>query len=327
VPLQASEEPVVSVVAPMYNEAGNVERFVVAVDAVLGQQGLSYEIVLVDDGSRDDTWQRICDESVRNPRVRGLSLSRNFGQQNALFAGMHHARGQAVISMDGDLQHPPALIPDLLKAWQEGYQIVTTTRQDSADTGWFKRLTSRWFYKVFSRLSGTSLSFGTSDFRLVDAQARDAMLEMRDTDLFLRGMVSWLGFRTTSIPFEAGSRQAGDTKYTLGRMVRFSMGATLVFSMLPLRMGIWLGFLTTILAFAQIVYVVVSYFQGNTVRGWSTVIVLMSSMFAVTFVLLGVIGVYLGKIFEILKGRQRFIVSRYAGFAERPARRAIRSFE
>lgn len=321
-----AEQPVISVVAPMFNEAGNVGPFVAAVDGVLREQGLGYEILLVDDGSRDETWARIGEESRRNPRVRGVSLSRNFGQQNAIFAGMHHARGEAIISMDGDLQHPPALIPSLIKAWREGAQVVTTVRHDSADTGWFKRKTSSWFYRLFSRLSGTSLSFGASDYRLVDARARDAMLEMRDTDLFLRGIVSWLGFRTTSIPFEADPRHAGDTKYTLGRMLRFSMGATLAFSMLPLRMGIWLGFATTALAFAEIVYVVISYFQGNTVRGWSTVIVLMSLMFAVTFILLGVIGIYLGKIFEILKGRQRFVVNELAGFDE-PAARKIRSLD
>jgi polyisoprenyl-phosphate glycosyltransferase len=264
--------------------------------------------------------------------VRGLSLSRNFGQQNALFAGLHHARGQAIVTMDGDLQHPPALIPKLIAAWQEGHQIVTTTRRDSADTGWWKRATSRWFYRLFARLSGSALTLGASDFRLVDARARDAMLEMRDTDLFLRGIVNWLGFRTSNIPFEAARRHAGDTKYTLGRMLRFSMGAMLAFSMTPLRMGIWLGFATTGLAFAEIVYVVVSFFQGKNVRGWSTVIVLMSLMFAVTFVLLGVIGMYLGKIFEILKGRQRFIVNEFAGFAEKPhtqheSGRVIRSLD
>ena len=300
----------------MYNEAGNVEPFVLAVDSVLRAQGTPYEIILVDDGSQDETWARIRAQAERNPHVRGLSLSRNFGQQSALFAGMHHSRGAAIVTMDGDLQHPPALIPTLLRLWREGNPIVTTTRRDSADTGWIKRVTSRWFYRLFSRISGTPLSLGSSDFRLIDAKVRDAMLQMRDTDLFLRGLVGWMGFQTVSVPFEADPRALGSTKYTLRKMLRFSLGATVSFSMMPLRMGIWLGFLTTGLAFAEIVYVVVSFFQGKTVRGWSTVIVLMSLMFAVTFVLLGTIGIYLGKIFEILKGRQRFIVSQMAGFSD-----------
>jgi dolichol-phosphate mannosyltransferase len=229
--------------------------------------------------------------------------------------------------MDGDLQHPPALIPALIKSWREGHQVVTTVRRDSADAGWFKRATSRWFYRAFSRMSGTSLSLGASDFRLVDARVRDAILEMRDTDLFLRGIVSWLGFSSASVPFEADPRHAGNTKYTLARMLRFSVGAMTSFSMMPLRLGIWLGFATTLMAFVSVIYVVVSYYQGNTVRGWATVVVLMSLMFAVTFVLLGVIGLYLGKIFEILKGRQRFIVNEFAGFEERQTRRAVRSLE
>ena len=320
-----SEQPVVSVVAPMYNEGGNVERFVSSVGAVMRAHGTNYEIVLVDDGSRDDTWHRICEEARRSSSVRGLSLSRNFGHQNALFAGLHHARGHAIITMDGDLQHPPEVIPDLLAAWQKGFQIVTTVRQDSSDTGWFKRLTSRWFYYLFSWLSGVSLSMGASDFRLIDAKVLDAMLEMRDTDIFLRGIVSWLGFRTTSVPFEASRRHAGGTKYTLARMLRFSTGAMLSFSMMPLRMGIWLGLLTSLLAFSQIVYATIHYFRGNTVPGWATVIVLMSLMFSVAFVLLGAIGLYLGKIFEILKGRQRFIVSDYAGFGDRASTRRVGS--
>jgi polyisoprenyl-phosphate glycosyltransferase len=310
------EPPVVSVVTPMYNEGANVERFVSAVDAVLQAEGVRFEIILVDDGSDDDTWQRIEGQARQNPRVRGLSLSRNFGQQNSLFAGLHHARGQAIISMDGDLQHPPSALPGLIKAWRAGHQVVTTTRRDSADTSWLKKVTSRWFYRLFSRLSGTHLPHGSSDFRLIDARVRDAILSMRDTDLFLRGMVGWLGFSNTTIAYEADARGAGDTKYNFPRMFRFSLGAIFAFSLTPLRMGIWLGFLTTGLALLEIVYAVVSFFQGKTVRGWSTVIVLMSLMFAVTFILLGVIGIYLGKIFEILKGRHRFIVSRHVGFGD-----------
>lgn len=300
----------------MFNEEGNVEPFAAAVEAVLRELRISYELVLVDDGSRDGTWQRICEVARNSPHVRGLCLSRNFGHQNALFAGLHHARGQAIISMDGDLQHPPALLPELIDAWRSGYQVVTTLRQDSADTGWFKRLSSRWFYRVFSRLTNVQLSPGASDFRLLDARAQAAMLEMRDVDLFLRGIVSWLGFRSTTIPFQAEQRNAGTSKYTLRKMVRFSTGAMLSFSMLPLKAGIWLGFLTAIAAFVGIVLVVIDYFRGNTVPGWASVMVLMSMMFAVSFVLLGTIGLYVGKIYEIVKGRQHFIIGQYTGFDE-----------
>jgi glycosyltransferase involved in cell wall biosynthesis len=306
----------------MFNEEGNVEPFVAAVEAVMREHRLSYELVLVDDGSRDATWQRICEASRQRPEVRGLCLSRNFGHQNALFAGLHHTRGQAIVSMDGDLQHPPSLIPELVDAWRSGYQVVTTVRQDSADAGWFKRLSSRWFYRVFSRLTNVKLGPGASDFRLLDAKAQAALLEMRDVDLFLRGLVSWLGFRTLSIPFQADQRNAGVSKYSLRKMVRFSTGAMLSFSMLPLKAGIWLGFLTSILSFIGIILVVIDYFQGNTVRGWASVMVLMSMMFGVSFVLLGTIGLYLGKIYEVVKGRPLFIVGQTAGFDEAAVVRA-----
>jgi len=303
----------------MFNEEGNVAPFVAAVVRVMREQGVAHEIVLVDDGSHDATWQRICEQAQLEPHVRGLSLSRNFGHQNALFAGMSHARGQAIITMDGDLQHPPAVIPELLQLWRDGYQVVTTTRDDSPDTGWFKRLASRWFYRTFSRLTGVPLSRGASDFRLVDARTRDAIVDMRDSDIFLRGIVSWLGFRSANVRFQADPRHSGNTKYSLKRMLRLSAGAMVSFSMLPLRMGIWLGLLTSLLAFVQIGYAVIHFFRGNTVPGWASVMVLMSLMFSVAFVLLGSIGLYLGKIYEILKGRQRFVVAQLAGFADTKA--------
>lgn len=321
---EGRDEPLVSVVAPMYNEEGNVERFVGAIDEALGGQGVRYELVLVDDGSRDATWARIGEQARQNPNVRGLSLSRNFGHQNALFAGLHHVRGQAVVSMDGDLQHPPKVILELLERWQQGYQVVTTAREDSADTSLFKRLSSRWFYGVFSRLTGVPVSPGSSDFRLLDADVIDAMLEMRDADLFLRGMVSWLGFRAISVPYRAEPRHSGQTKYTLAKMLRFSAGAMIAFSTTPLKLGIWLGFVTSALAFVEVGYILVQYFRGNVVPGWASLMTFMSLMFGVLFILLGIIGLYLGKVYEVLKKRQHFVVARRAGFGDAPARGALR---
>lgn len=309
----ADRGPLVSVVAPMFDEEGNVEPFVQEVERVMGEQQLSYELLLVDDGSGDRTWQRIREQAERNPQVRGLSLSRNFGHQNALFAGLSHARGQAIVSMDGDLQHPPAVIPELLAAWRAGHQVVTTDRKDSPDTGLFKRVTSRWFYRVFSRLSGVPISAGASDFRLLDARVLAAMLEMRDADLFLRGMVSWLGFRATSVPYQAQPRRSGKSSYTLGKMLRFSAGALLAFSLTPLRLGIWLGFFMSALAFVEIVYIFSQYFSGNTVPGWASVMTFMSLMFGILFILLGIVGLYIGKIYEVLKGRRHFVIADRVG--------------
>ena len=312
----SGKRPTVSVVAPMFNEADNVGPFVAAVVAALSD--VSYEVVLVDDGSVDETWTRIDDCCGENRCVRGVRLSRNFGHQNALFAGMSMAKGRAVVTMDGDLQHPPSVIPEMLAAWHDGSSIVYTERRDSADASFFKRLTSRWFYAVFSWLSGVRLRPGSSDFRLVDERVLNAMLGMGDRDLFLRGVVSWLGFPSTTIPFQAARRHAGKTKFGFGRMLRFSMDALLGFSTLPLRLGVWIGFFTALLAFAEICYIVVQYLRNLTVPGWASVMTLMSLLFAVLFVLIGIIGAYIARIYEILKTRPRFVVAERSGFASDP---------
>src|SRR5690606_35096955 len=198
-----------SVVSPMFNEETNVQPFVRAVSDVLDPAGIDYEIILVDDGSRDGTWLAILEATKQSPRVRGLSLSRNFGHQGALLAGMCHARGRAVVTMDGDLQHPPALIPELVSAWRDGYKVVNTRRSDSTDTSWFKRASSRWFYRFFSRVSGVTMEAGASDFRLLDRMPLSALVNMGDADLFVRGIVSWLGFKTKTIPYQAQPRLSG----------------------------------------------------------------------------------------------------------------------
>lgn len=306
-----------SVVAPLYNEETNVGPFTEAVRKALDELGTSYEIILVSDGSRDGTWTAIQSEAKAHGAVRGLCLSRNFGHQGALFAGLKHARGQAVVSMDGDLQHPPSAIAEMYARWRDGYQVVNTRRADSADTSGFKRATSRGFYRVFSKLSGVQMDAGSSDFRLLDRTALDALTAMEDTDLFIRGLVNWLGFRTTTVPYRAAPRFSGTPKIDLKRMLRFAAGALLSFSALPLRLGIWIGFLTSLLAFAEICYIVVQYFLGHTVPGWASVMTIMSFMFGILFVLIGIVGTYLGKIYEILKGRPRFVVGDKIGFDER----------
>jgi polyisoprenyl-phosphate glycosyltransferase len=306
--------PEISVVAPLFNERGNVEPLAAALAAALGAASIDYELVLVDDGSSDGTWDAIAEISARDPRVRGVALSRNFGHQGALLAGLNHARGRAVVTMDGDLQHPPDVVPLLVEAWRDGYKVVNTRRSDSADTSAFKRLTSRAFYRVFSGLSGIDMAPGLSDFRLVDRAALSALTRMGDADLFIRGIVSWLGFKTKVLPYQAGRRHSGTPKFTLGRMLRLSTGAMLSFSALPLRLGIGIGFVTSALAFVELLYILYVYSRGAVIPGWASVMTVMSFMFGILFVLLGVIGTYLGKIYEILKRRPRYVVGERTGF-------------
>jgi len=304
----AALAPELSVVAPMYNEEGNIAAFVDAVEKVVAKLGVPFEIILVDDGSSDGTWSQIVAESKRHPTLRGARLARNFGHQGALMAGLSEARGNAVVSMDGDLQHPPELIPELFARWREGYKVVTTERADAEDTSLFKRTTSRWFYGVFSKLTGVSMAPGNSDFRLLDASAVRALCDMNDVDLFIRGSVTWLGFRSVTLPYRANKRFSGTTKYSLKKMLRFAFGAILSFSLAPLRLGIWIGFLTSGLAVLELSYILIQYFRGQTITGWASMMGFMSLMFGILFVLLGIIGTYLGKIFEVLKNRPRFLI-------------------
>ncbi len=303
-----SQRPELSVVAPMYNEEGNIAAFVGAVEKVVATLAVPFEIILVDDGSADQTWPHIVEQTKVFAALRGVRLARNFGHQGALLAGLSEARGKAVVSMDGDLQHPPELIPKMFERWREGYKVVSTERADAEDTSLFKRTTSRWFYGVFSKLTGVAMAPGNSDFRLMDASAVKALCEMHDVDLFIRGSVTWLGYRSVTLPYKANKRFSGTTKYNLRKMLRFASGAILSFSLAPLRLGIWLGFLTSGLAVIELGYILFAYFTGRTVTGWSSMMAFMAFMFGILFVLLGVIGTYLGKIFEVLKNRPRFLI-------------------
>lgn len=315
---QPAPAPELSVVVPMFNEQTNVAPFVEAVTGVLAGAAIDHEILLVDDGSSDGTWAAIVELARRQPSVRGISLSRNFGHQGALLAGLNHARGRAVITMDGDLQHPPEALPELLVAWRAGYKVVNTRRLDSEDTTYFKRLTSRGFYWLFSRLTGVTMEAGSSDFRLLDRDAVEALTRLGDADPFIRGLVSWLGFNTKTIPYQARRRHSGVPKFTLKKMVRLSSGAMLSFSAFPLRLGIGIGFVTSALAFVELCYIFYTYLNGHVVPGWASVMTVMSLMFGVLFVLLGIIGTYLAKVYEILKKRPRFVVGERTGFAKDP---------
>lgn len=303
-----------SVVVPMYNEVDNVETLLTALRATLDEMGVNYEMILVDDGSTDGTWAAIEAAAPGDHRLRGISLSRNFGHQNALFAGLHHVSGAAVISMDGDLQHPPQLIPRLYEAWLAGNMIVETQRSESRDASTFKRVTSRWFYKVFSAMSGLPISKGTSDFRLMDQHVVEIVTDMKDTELFLRGIAHWVGFARTTIPYQAVSRHAGESKYNLFRMFKFAMASVISFSTIPLKMGVWIGMLTSVLAFSELVYILIMHFRGNAVPGWTSTLAVISFMFGILFIMLGVLGVYLGSIFETMKNRPRFLVGDSTGF-------------
>ena len=298
-----------SVVIPVYNEEGNIPELCRQVTDVLRSMDVRYEILLVDDGSNDGTWSAICEGSSGYDEIEGIRLSRNFGHQHALLAGLSHARGDAVISMDGDLQHPPRMIPSLFEKWEEGFDIVNTVREDDATTSRFKKMTSSCFYKLFSSMTGVGLTQGSSDFRLIDARVLEVLFEFRDVDIFLRGAVQWLGFRCATVPYNANRRFSGKSKYPLAKMSKFALGAVVSFSDKPLWMGIWLGLATSLIAAGELVYILIRYFQGATLPGWGSTVGIISFLFGILFIILGIIGIYISRIHKSLQGRPRFVVA------------------
>jgi len=308
------QQPELSVVVPLLNEEENVAVFLDVLQTTLNRLDLLYEIILVDDGSQDGTWQAIKHAAAINRCIKGISFSRNFGNQNALFAGLMHASGRAIVTMDGDLQHPPETIADLYQAWKKGYKVVNTVRIDSKKTSFFKRASSRWFYRVFSALTSIQMSRGSSDFQLIDEQVLRAIKDMRDADVFLKGVTHWVGFPRTTVTYQASDRYSGTSKWGVIKLFRYSIGAIVSFSSVPLKLGIWVGLLTGCLAFAEVVFIVIRYFQGLTLPGWSEILTVISFMFGMLFFLVGLIGLYLGRMHEILKNRPRFLVNESVGF-------------
>lgn len=299
-----------SVVIPVFNEQHNIHALTDALLPVLKALDVGYEIIFVDDGSHDATWTQIEALARNHSQIYGLSLSRNFGHQHALLAGLQHASGQAIISMDGDLQHPPELIPQLFAAWQQGFKVVHALRVENHSKQRFKVLSSKYFYRFFSALSDVPIEQGSSDFRLIDRSLLQQLNQFNDSDLFLRGAIQWLGFPSTTIHFQPSQRFSGSSKYSLRKMTRFASGAILSFSVKPLYIGIWLGVITSALAFLELVYVLIQYMLGNTVSGWASTMAVLSFLFGVLFIMLGIMGIYLSRIHRALQNRPKYIIAK-----------------
>ena len=250
----------------------------------------------------------------KDNHVKGLRFSRNFGHQCAIFAGLSYASGKAIISMDADLQHPPALIPELIAEWEKGNKIVNTIRLDPEDFSFFKKLTSKVFYKIYSLLSGVQIHSGSADFRLLDRQVVQEILHFREEWIFLRGIVQWVGYPTSNVTFNCQKRFSGKTKYSTKKMIKFAVNAIVSFSNIPLRVGVVIGVLTSLVAFYHLVYAIYAkVILKATVPGWATTVSILSFMFGILFILLGLIGEYIGRILVEVRSRPRFIVSELAG--------------
>jgi dolichol-phosphate mannosyltransferase len=305
-PAPHRELGLLSVVAPMFDEEGNVEAFYERVRTALGR--VPFEMVLVDDASRDSTPELLARLADSDPRVKVLHLSRNFGHQAALTAGLEYASGDVVVMIDGDLQDPPELLPKMLDHWRSGSDVVYGVRDSRAGESWFKLTTARWFYRIFGRVTGLDLQENSGDFRLLDRKALDAILAMRERNRFLRGMTVWVGFTQTAVPYARDARQAGSTKYTLRRMMRFSLDAISSFSWLPLQAATLLGFAFSIAAFLGLPLVIVARIAGVYVPGVSSILFVILLLGGIQLITVGIIGEYVGRIYDEVKGRPLYVV-------------------
>lgn len=302
-------EPLISVVIPVCNEEQCIPLLYRRLLPVLQQAGSRYEIVFVDDGSTDSSLSAIARIQEEDESVSAVVLSRNFGHQAALTAGIESARGDAVITMDADLQHPPELISALIGAWRSGAQVVHALRTKTEGISWAKRAASRLFYGVMNRLSSTPIHADAADFRLLDRQAVEALRGFKEHHRFLRGMVAWIGLSQAVIPFEADARGAGSSKYTWAKMLRMGADAVVSFSILPLRLSWGLGCLMLLVNLAYAGHVFYVFFFGKgAVTGWSSTMLLIMLIGSAQLVLLGIIGEYLGRIYEEAKGRPLYII-------------------
>lgn len=299
----------VVLVVPLYNEEENVDALLASIKEVFAPLPYSYEVILVDDGSRDRSLQVVRQRATEDEHIKYISFSRNFGHQNALKAGLDKADGDCVISMDADLQHPPSLIPSMLNKWEEGFDVVYTVRQEGADLSVFKKKSSSTFYKMLNWLSEIDVEQGTPDFRLIDRKVLNVLRDLNEYDLFYRGLVKWVGFRQVSLPYQQAERFAGKSKYTVKKMMRFALQGITSFSIRPLYAAAYLGFAISLLSVLYIPYAVISYYFGYTISGWTSVIVTVAFFGGLQLTILGIIGIYLGKLFMHAKGRPLYIIN------------------
>jgi glycosyltransferase involved in cell wall biosynthesis len=289
--------PEISVIIPCYNEGGNVCVLYEKLSSILTSCEVSrYEILFVNDGSKDDSLFKIKELTKKDNSVKYIHLSKNFGHQNALRAGLENAKGDTVVSMDADLQHPPELIPKLIAHWKAGYKVVYTKRKNTNDLSFFKRLSSRLFYKLVNYLSEIKLEEGTADFRLLDRSVVEALKNFKENNLFYRGVIPGLGFKQIGVEYVPNERFSGSTKYTFSKMVRFALTGITSSSAKPLYFSIYLGAFLALCSFIYGIYAIyISIFTNVAVTGWTSLIASILFIGGIQLIMLGIVGIYLGK--------------------------------
>lgn len=323
----AAERPTISIIAPVYNEEPVLSELHRRVSAVMDGVGEPWELVLVDDGSRDGSAEIIAQLNAQDPHVKGISFSRNFGFQIAVTAGLDHARGDAIVLTDADLQDPPEVIPQMIAKWREGYDVVYGVRATREGESWFKLFTAKLFYRLIGRITGIGIPVDTGDFRLMDRRVVDAIRRMPERNRFLRGMVPWVGYRQIGIPYERKARFAGVSKFgTVRKMLPFAMNAITSFSYVPLQIATYLGFvIAAISAVAIMVVIGIRLFTPHgELAGQATTLSVVLFLGGVQLICLGIIGEYLGRIYDEVKNRPLYLIDRTWGIEPTGVRQSAR---
>lgn len=299
--------PGISIVIPIFNESENIHLLY---RELMDTRVAIAELIFVDDGSTDNSLEQIETLAKADPRVKAISFSRNFGHQAALIAGMHTAAGELILIMDGDLQHPPSLIPEMLAKHQEGFDLVSARRVDTEQASLLKKWSSGLYYRFLNFIAETHIEEQVADFRLFSRKVLESVLKFEEREPFVRGIFSWVGFRTAVVPFQAPPRQHGSTKYSWTRMMSLGIRGAVSFSFKPLRISLMLGTIVSIIAFAFGIFSIAAYFRGQTVPGWTSIITAVMFIGGVQLIVLGLIGEYLATLFREVKKRPLFIVDR-----------------
>lgn len=298
----------IDIIIPVYNEQDNIGTLVQAIDKVMVGLPYTYKIILIDDGSKDKTFEVIRALAKVHAHIQYISFSRNFGHQVALKAGLDKSTGDCAISLDGDMQHPPELIPEMIEKWQQGFDVVYTIRKESNKEGLVKKTTSSWFYRLMNKMADLEIEEGTADFRLVSKRVVNVLRDLSENELFFRGLVKWLGFSQIGIEYTPNERLAGKSKYTLKKMIRFALQGITSFSTKPLYIAAYLGFAFSLISLLYLPYALYSHFTGQDVRGWTSMIVTIAFFGGLQLSILGIIGLYLGKVFMQVKHRPLYII-------------------
>ena len=303
----------ISIIIPSYNEQDNIARTYDAIDRVLADAHIDFEIIFVDDGSVDNTYVNVVKLAQTKGNVRGLSFSRNFGKESAIFAGLEAASGECAVIMDCDLQHPPTLLPQMYELWKNGYEIVEAVKSDRGKESAFHRLCANGFYGIISGLTKIDMK-NASDFKLLDRKAIDSLLVMPERAPFFRALSSWIGYRTIQIPFEVQEREIGSSKWSFWNLTKYAFRNITSFSGAPMQLVSILGWFMLIPAFGFTIEALYRYFKGTAVEGFTTVIILLCWIGSILMISLGIIGHYISRIYEEIKARPRYIISKRCGY-------------